>query len=164
MLEIPASTKPGSMVFFKHPDEAAYPNWFNTKLPSNWKGPPQRAKPPLFASSTSQRRVRTTLWGQSSSIGPPGFPAVTMGGVPPTLALVVLLLSRQKITSHLPCFLGAEYCPSKKGWLQVSWIPLLWIKATHFEAAAFVKSESHSWCFTLVMKHRYEGFQPLSLQ
>lgn len=40
MLEIPASTKPGSMVFFKHPDEAAYPNWFNTKLPSNWKGPP----------------------------------------------------------------------------------------------------------------------------
>lgn len=38
MLEIPASTKPGSMVFFKHPDEAAYPNWFNTKLPSNWKG------------------------------------------------------------------------------------------------------------------------------
>ena len=38
MLEIPASTKPGSVVFFKHPDEAAYPHWFNTKLPSNWKG------------------------------------------------------------------------------------------------------------------------------
>jgi len=38
MLEIPASSKPGSVVFFKHPDEAVYPNWFNTKLPSNWKG------------------------------------------------------------------------------------------------------------------------------